>query len=205
MDTVMDQLSLRERHRQRVTQQIITAAESLFKARGFSHTTMEEIADKAEISRATLFNYFPSKEDLLLPWGREILEQEIRPRLAALLDTRPTTAHVLHALLTDMSESVQVCPDVVRAFTREASKSLSMGSTGDAVVGMREILTRVLSYGQERGEVRSDIPVDRLARYLITLQGLLLIELLEQNPSQDAPQEISRLLAFVQGGLAPKQ
>ena len=72
-------VSLRERHKQRVMQQIIAAAEALFRAQGFDRTTMDEIAEKAEISRATLFNYFPSKEALLLPWGREIMEQQILP------------------------------------------------------------------------------------------------------------------------------
>ena len=61
----MEPVSLRERNRQRVTQRIISVAESLFKAYGFERTTMDDIADKAEISRATLFNYFPSKEALI--------------------------------------------------------------------------------------------------------------------------------------------
>jgi AcrR family transcriptional regulator len=45
-------------------QQIQNAAKELFSQRGFSSTTMEEIAEKAELSPATLYLYFKNKEEL---------------------------------------------------------------------------------------------------------------------------------------------
>jgi AcrR family transcriptional regulator len=201
----MDQVPLRERHRQRVTERIISVAVSLFKAHGFDRTTMDDIAEKAEISRATLFNYFPSKEALLLPWGREILEQQIQPHLAAYLNTQPATVQVLQLLFTQMSEIIRASPDVVRAFAREASKSFNPAHTGDADLSVREIFIQVLRYGQERGEVRTDIPLEHIARYLSALQASLVFRLLEKDAPEDALQEIGRLLAFVEGGLSTKR
>jgi AcrR family transcriptional regulator len=201
----MDHVSLRERNRQRVTQRIISAAESLFKAHGFHRTTMDDIAEKAEISRATLFNYFPSKEALLLPWGREILEQQMQPHLAAYLSTQPTIAQVFHMLFTQMSEIIRAFPDVVRAFAGEASKSFNPAHTGDADLSVREIFIQVLRYGQERGEVRTDIPLEHMALYLSALQASLVFRLLEKDTPEDALQEIVTLSAFLQGGLSPKR
>ena len=201
----MDQLPLRERHRQRVTQRIIAVAESLFKAHGFHRTTMDDIAEKAEISRATLFNYFPSKEALLLPWGREILEQQIQPHLEAYLSTQPTTVQALQMLFAQMSEIIRAFPDVVRAFAGEASKSFNPAHTGDADLSVREIFVQVLRYGQERGEVRTDIPLEHIARYLSALQASLVFRLLEKDAPEDALQEIGRLSAFLEGGLSPKR
>ena len=94
----MNVLPLRERNKQRVTQRIIAAAMELFKTRGCQQTTMDDIADKAEISRGTLFNYFPSKDALLLPWGQEILQEYIQPKLTAYLETQPSTIQVLQFL-----------------------------------------------------------------------------------------------------------
>ncbi len=51
----MDVLPLRERNKQKVTERIIVAAMELFKTQGYEQTTMDDIANKAEISRGTLF------------------------------------------------------------------------------------------------------------------------------------------------------
>ena len=75
----MDQLSLRERNRQRTRQRILSAAFELFKSAGYHQTTIDDIAQKSEVSRRTLFNYFPSKEALLLPWAQEILDGWVAP------------------------------------------------------------------------------------------------------------------------------
>ncbi|UNT00048.1 TetR/AcrR family transcriptional regulator [Streptomyces tubbatahanensis] len=57
---------LRERKRQRTYQAISDAAVSLFLAKGFDAVSVSEIADAAEVSKPTLFRYFPAKEDMAL-------------------------------------------------------------------------------------------------------------------------------------------
>jgi AcrR family transcriptional regulator len=47
-------------------QAILKAASELFANKGFFHTTTEEISSRAKIAEGTLFNYFPTKEDLAL-------------------------------------------------------------------------------------------------------------------------------------------
>lgn len=57
---------LRERKKRQVRQRIVEAAEKLFASRGLDATTMDEIAAAAEVSVATVYNYFGSKTTLLL-------------------------------------------------------------------------------------------------------------------------------------------
>lgn len=57
---------LRERKRQRTHDAISTAAISLFLREGFERVSVAEVAAAAEVSKPTLFKYFPSKEDLVL-------------------------------------------------------------------------------------------------------------------------------------------
>ena len=57
---------LRERKRRETHSRIQEAARALFVARGYDGTTLEEIADAANLSRRTLFHYFSSKDDILM-------------------------------------------------------------------------------------------------------------------------------------------
>lgn len=57
---------LRERKRQRMYQAISDAAIALFLEKGFEKVPVAEVAAAAEISKPTLFRYFPAKEDLVL-------------------------------------------------------------------------------------------------------------------------------------------
>jgi AcrR family transcriptional regulator len=61
-----EELSLRERKKIRTRQQIADAAAALFAAKGYDAATVAEIARMADVSEQTVYNFFPSKEQLVL-------------------------------------------------------------------------------------------------------------------------------------------
>lgn len=62
----MPREGLRQRKRRETHSRIQEAARALFVARGYDGTTLEDIADAANLSRRTLFHYFKSKDDILM-------------------------------------------------------------------------------------------------------------------------------------------
>ncbi|MFF4589219.1 TetR family transcriptional regulator [Streptomyces sp. NPDC001388] len=62
----MSETGLRERKKQRMYQAVSDIAVRLFLERGFDAVSVAEVAAAAEISKPTLFRYFPAKEDLVL-------------------------------------------------------------------------------------------------------------------------------------------
>jgi len=79
---------LRERKKQQTRQLIADTARRLFAERGFDAVTVVEVARAAEVSEATVFNYFATKEDLF--YNRlEAFEEEL---LAAIREREPGTS-----------------------------------------------------------------------------------------------------------------
>ena len=74
LDGNSEEISKKERKIQRTKNIILDAAKELFSEKGFDFVTMEEIADLAALSRATLYNYFKTKEEIYYNIGISKLE-----------------------------------------------------------------------------------------------------------------------------------
>jgi AcrR family transcriptional regulator len=76
MAAMDDQLGLRERKKQQTWGLIAQTARRLFQEHGFDAVTVADVARAADVSRKTVFNYFPTKEDLFYS-GLEFFEARL--------------------------------------------------------------------------------------------------------------------------------
>jgi AcrR family transcriptional regulator len=76
---------LRERKKQQTRRHIAETARRLFAERGFERVPVAEIARVADVAETTVFNYFPTKEDLVY-WQLASFEEEL---LASVRDREP--------------------------------------------------------------------------------------------------------------------
>jgi AcrR family transcriptional regulator len=84
-------LGLRERKKAKTRAAIQEHALRLFQEQGYGATTVEQIAEAAEISPSTFFRYFPTKEDVVL-WD------DLDPALMAAFDAQPAGQSPIQAL-----------------------------------------------------------------------------------------------------------
>jgi AcrR family transcriptional regulator len=64
--SIPQQISRRERERLTRRKEIIDAAREVFARKGFNEATLDDVAERAEFGKGTLYNYFPNKDALFL-------------------------------------------------------------------------------------------------------------------------------------------
>ncbi|MGW6523249.1 acyl-CoA-like ligand-binding transcription factor [Streptomyces sp. NPDC054962] len=88
-------LGLRERKKQKTRERIRREAYRLFTEQGYEATTVDQIADAAEVSPSTFFRYFRTKEDV-------VVQDEYDPALATALRERPVDEPIVDAVLASL-------------------------------------------------------------------------------------------------------
>ncbi|MFC9914081.1 TetR/AcrR family transcriptional regulator [Streptomyces sp. NPDC127197] len=164
----MDQrMGLRERKKERTRETIAATAIRLFLDKGFDQVSITEIAQAAEVSRRTLFAYFPTKEDLVL---HRFADHE--SEAARVVRARPAGQPPLEALraalldaLAHRDPNTGLCDDPeVMAFLRMILDT----------EGLATRLTRYMARGTDAlAEALREAGVDPLAARLVAAQVIV--------------------------------
>lgn len=194
---------LRERKKEQTRQRIADVALQLFAERGFDAVTVNEVAEAAEVAKATLFTYFPTKESLVL-YG--IAGDD----LAGIAVRRPTGQSFLEALRDNYRALAQVqIPaaelGVLLARVRVIWDSPALQSAAnDLLYGQRQELARVLV--DEYGDTAAAVIAAQVAASLLTLQASYFQRLLDGASSRDAnralAQDTELAFALLEHGLS---
>ncbi|NLI12046.1 TetR/AcrR family transcriptional regulator [Pelotomaculum propionicicum] len=196
-----------EKKKEETRKRIVSIAIELFNRQGFDRTTVEQIAEEADVARGTIFNHFPVKEAIVHAYvqtalrdtGSEAINKlarlpDIRSRLTVLL--RHSLQWFEQNLRADVLEKYMVYM-MQRAF--ETLKDQALRS------GFNNILIPVLGEGQSAGEIRRDIPAEELANHLEWLSASMIILWLacpEKSAAEIIDREIDLFLSGAAGGSA---
>ncbi|MFD4629387.1 TetR/AcrR family transcriptional regulator [Streptomyces sp. NPDC058284] len=102
---------LRERKKRQTKQRISDIATGLFLKHGFNAVTIAEIADAADVSVNTVYNYFPAKEDLFLDRGGDVID-----RLPRYVRGRRTGESAAEAVLRELYADVEAVSPTIGLF-----------------------------------------------------------------------------------------
>lgn len=158
----------------RVRASLLAGARELFARQGVAATTMDDIARLAQVSRATAFNYFPSKHLLL-----GVLVREMEARFLHIMENqfeRPAGAAARIAeLFSWTAAKIEESPQLSRVLI--GASETTFGAAPDS--GIRTARThrafvRVLAAGRRDGNVRRDLSTAVLADIVVgTYAGIL--------------------------------
>lgn len=190
----------RELNKIQCRNRILKMSRRLFTAKGYENTTMGDVAEAAEVSKATLYNYFTSKESLLLGIAEAALEeirQLIREELCGEPDSLEKLRRVMETLVTD---SVRYVTLTRRIFYLNVSPDNELHG---ARTELLEILDQLVREAQDQGRLRRDLPARALVEvflgvYLLTQFGW---EELERYTEQECLGKVRLVMDQVLTGL----
>jgi len=180
----------RTRRRQEGRDRVYRAAVELFVDRGFDATTMEDIADRADVARATVFNYFQRKTAFLEQWSALR-----RQKALAAIQRRHLTDHALPEILARYMIELARLSTNARAETvalmGAAIYSSNLLSGQPLALEMAGFIARA----QTAGEVRADVAPDMAGTLVATGYFAILAQWISAEPTPFDLQ--SRLLEMV--------
>ncbi|MGE5422539.1 MAG: TetR/AcrR family transcriptional regulator [Ignavibacteriales bacterium] len=147
-----------ERKKEATRQNILDVAMKIFKAQGVHTTTMEQIAEAADIAKGTLYNYFPVKEAII----DEIMKRAFRERHGARIEEfqqMPDTRSRMIFIFTILIEGIQDNRELYETYTVYRMKSMASLRQEDSVKsGLNLLENAIIEMGHSKGEIRRDYP-----------------------------------------------
>ena len=166
----------RERHSMELRERLFRSALDLFAKQGFAETTVEDITNAADVGKGTFFNYFPSKDHILLAFA----EMQLGKLRLAVEEARRTSVPMpqfMRSLAALMTQEPMRNPAIIRVLLQAF---LSNSQVREAMLDLQARVlafhTEMIQLGQERGEIRGDLPAADIALvFRQTIFGTLLI------------------------------
>jgi AcrR family transcriptional regulator len=183
---------LRARKKRAAREAIAATARRLFAERGFEAVTVAEIAAAADVSEKTVFNHFPTKEDLAFA-GREqgllqlVADIRERPPGTPVIDVfRALTATVIDVLVARGDEELLTAARIIRSSPTLQERLTAGWESGAAVV--------TAAVAETSGAAEDDLVPGIVARTLwYTHRSIFLVALHGLLAEEDREQLVARL------------
>jgi AcrR family transcriptional regulator len=189
-------LGLRERKKLKTRTAIQREALRLFQERGFQATTIDEIAEAVEISPSTFFNYFATKEDV-------VMQDDLDPLIMAAVNAQPPELGPITALRNAMTSVFSELPPELDTLMRQRMTLIAADSELRAAMlnqfaGLVDAVAQVLAV--RAGRSSADFALRNLAG---ALMGVFMSAVLTaaDDPQTDLVRLIDQAMAHLEAGL----
>jgi AcrR family transcriptional regulator len=193
----------RQRRSADIRERLFRSALELFAQKGFAETTVEDITEAADVGKGTFFNYFPSKDHILLAFG-EMQLSKLESMIELARSSGESMPEFLRLLGVRMTQEPTRNPAIVRALLQAYLSTTSVrAAMMDLQRRVHALHTQMIQLGQDRGEIRGDLPAAEIAHvFRQTIFGTLLIWSLYGDATLHTRMETAFNLLWT--GLAPR-
>jgi len=152
-------------------QAIIQAALQLFKEKGFKETSIKSIAEVAEVSPVSIYNYFGGKDNLVALCVNDLFEevtQQAEDILKSNLDFKTKLDHAFALCQEKMSQQIS-------AYFQDKMVEDSVFSTlltRAITAKKRDIYRAYIELGKEEGDIAEDLSTELILNVMDALNGM---------------------------------
>lgn len=159
--------SQRQKAKESTITKIVKAAEKLFFSKGIAQTTMDEIATLANCSKATLYSYFPSKEELIFAIAKKGNEK-CQSMLTKAASSFNTGADKVRAIGYEFFNFAATYPDYYHYLSLYVSIDLYKmdDENAKALLNIDKILAENIEIGIQDGTIKDSANADVIAKCL---------------------------------------
>ena len=165
-------------------EQILRGAEKVFARKGFQESTISDVAREAKVSEATIYEYFPSKEELLFSIPGETTRRA-KESMQFILQFLRGASNKLRAIIYHYLWFYETNPDyaaVAMLILKQNRKFLEVAAYED-VRELSRILLHIVKEGIAAGEFRADINLNLVRAIILgTIEHLVIRRVLLGGP-----------------------
>jgi AcrR family transcriptional regulator len=174
------------------TDRFVAAAIELMTEQGGIDFTVQEVVVRSRMSIRSFYNFFESKDNLLVAVYETVIATEVGPRLRALTSAAADPLEAIRAYIDGMFEMTAQSGSAARALT---SFSLRLAETRPASLEsafkpQTDLLAELLQAADDSGRLSGPLPVDRAVRLIHqTVVGAVHARVLGQDVGNDLSAE----------------
>ncbi|MBR2519496.1 MAG: TetR/AcrR family transcriptional regulator [Selenomonadaceae bacterium] len=187
-------IGLRKQKKFRARQKILNAAARQFEVQGFANTSIAGIMQEAQLGVGTFYNYFASKEEVLLTLAKD-LREEVAENIFAAGEENQSSAELLERCCVCTAKVIDENRFMLPLFTSAGEHSDKPEQIPQSLSpGFGELFEEIILRGQRRGEFRSDVPSNIIAEMIHSIYQTTAFSKLEISFRENIALKIKILL-----------
>lgn len=155
-------------------EEIIQAARTLFQSNDYGKTTMQQLIDKLNIAKGTLYHYFSSKQEILKAVVENIIDEELARNVELLnsTDVKDLKAIEKIAILISSINLADENEEILNSLHHAENAEMHTKQLGQYILKLAPVFAEIFTQGCEEGIFKTRYPLESAEFLLAGLQFL---------------------------------
>lgn len=197
-------LPVREYKKRQKRERLLDASLTLFREKGYEQTKVADITRAAGVAKGTFFNYFPTKERVLLALGEQMLGK-LGQVSANDIFQQKTTRGKVKAMFHALAAGLDSDRELVKEMVYRGLRLPDLVDNSRAQLDFRAMLTLLIEQGKRKNEIIETTDASFVADALYTLYFQQIVLWCSKDFQTSLPEQLDRMADLIFDGISQPQ